>query len=283
MEEVFDKAYDRLQSQIKSLMDLYIKAESLVMASASGITILKGNKSATVGESVKLLKELHEQMEIRHDIVALAVAERDKRYKKTEIQPLYAAGNISKMKNMEKNFENAEKQAIFQAKSDKAGRIGDLVKFVEEVMVSAIGVEQGEIDRIVSAIRDLTETSDEGLLTRARSTILALKSSSKSLLSQLNLLELELNDCIHEAEVAQARAENAGPERIQQLEKELFEEKKNTQGEYQRRVDVIEQDREEIDQLIEQKGGRLELDEEEEKEKRIKRALEEAKRRNGDL
>ena len=66
----------------------------------------------TTEESLKLLKELHDQVEIRHDKVVNAVSERDKRYKKTEIQPLYAAGNITKMKAVEKHFENAEKQAI---------------------------------------------------------------------------------------------------------------------------------------------------------------------------
>ncbi|KAF2684843.1 hypothetical protein K458DRAFT_431126 [Lentithecium fluviatile CBS 122367] len=283
VESVFDKVYDDLQSQIKSLMDLYIEVETLVQTSVSGVKSLEGGDVVSTIESLKLLKELHGLIEARHEKVVLAVAERDRRYKKTEIQPLYAAGNISKMKNVEKHFENAEKQAVVRAKSEKMERVDGLVRVAEEVVVGAVGVEQGEIDRILAAIRDLHEKSDEELLTRARETLLALKGSSKSLLELFNSFEIELNAAVIETDIAQARAENAPADRIKDLEKEMAEGEKKAKDEFLRRVQVIDQDKEEIDRLIEEKGGKAVLSEEEEKKVRMQRALEEAKRRNGDL
>jgi hypothetical protein len=283
VENVFDNVYDDLQSQIKDLMDLYIKAENLIHTSVSGVKSMEGGDIVGTEESLKLLKQVHDSIEARHEKVVLAVAERDKRYKKTEIQPLYAAGNISKMKNVEKHFENAEKQAVLRAKSEKAERVDGLVRVVEEVVVSAVGIDQGEIESILAAVRDLPEKSEEAILTRARETLLALKGSTKTLLELFNNLEIELNNAVIEAEIAQARAENAAPERIKELEMEMAEGEKKARDEFLRRVEVIDQDKDEIDRLIEEKGGKTTLSEEEEKKIRMQRALEEAKRRNGDL
>ena len=283
VEKVFDTVYDDLQSQIKSLMDLYVETENLVHTSMSGVKSMERVDVVSTAEALNLLKQLHDSIEVRHEKVVLAVSERDKRYKKTEVQPLYAAGNISKMKTVEKHFENAEKQAVLRAKSEKAERVSGLVRVAEEVVIGAVGVEQGEIDSILAAIRDLPEQSDEALLTRAREMLLALKKSSKALLELFNNFEIELNSSVIEAEIAQAYADNAGLDRVKVLESEMVEGEKKAKEEFQRRVKVIDQDKDEIDGLIAKKRGKAVLGEEEEKKERMMRALEEAKKRNGDL
>lgn len=283
VESVFDKVYDGLQAQIKSLMDLYIEAESLVQLSVSGVKSLDGSDVATTQNSLELLRQLNDLIEARHEKVVQAVAERDRRYRKTEIQPLYAAGNITKMKTVEKHFENAERQAVLRAKSEKAERVGDLVRLAEEVIVGAVGVEQQEIDNILAAIRTIQGKGDEALLTRAYTTLLALKASSKSLLFLFNDLEIELNTAVLEAEIAQARVENAPPERLKELEKEMGDGERRIRDEFVRKVGVVEQDGEEIERLVKEKGGVVGSGEEDETKARMGRALEEAKRRNGDL
>ncbi|KAH7077275.1 hypothetical protein FB567DRAFT_572294 [Paraphoma chrysanthemicola] len=281
VEAVFDHVYDALQSDIKGLMDLYIETENFLRTSASGVESLHADNDAPNTEAcLELLQDLHDRILDRQDHVVAAVAERDKRYKKTEIQPLYAAGNITKMKAVEKHFENAEKQAIVRAKRDKASRAGELVGIAEEVVVHAVGVEQREIDAIIAAIRNLDDASaDSDLLARAQDTLTHLKSSSKSLLSLFNNMEIAHNAAVLDAEIAQAKAENADASRITQLEEEKTKGEKKFMDEFQRRVEVIEQDKSEIEGLIAQKGGKG--SEEVEKDRRMKAALEEAKRRNG--
>ena len=51
--------------------------------------------------------------------------------------------------------------------------------------------------------------------------------------------------------------------------------------EFTRRIGVLDQDRKEVKQLTKPRSGSVGTSDEEEKEKRLKAALEEAKRRNG--
>jgi hypothetical protein len=270
VEAVFDNVYDTLQSDIKALMDLYLEAENLLHDSVSGVKSLEyGNDAPRTQASLELIQ----------DAVVAAVAERDKRYKKTEIAPLYAAKNMAKMRTAEQHFENAEKQAHVRALRDRAGKVGELVAVVEDVVVGAVGVEQREIDSIVSALRDIEDGSaDAALLSLAQNTLTHLKSSSTSLLRIFNGLEIAHNAAVLDAEIAQAKAEGADTAK---LEDEKVKGEKKFMDEYERRVEVIEQDKEEIDGLVARKMKRD--TEEVEREKRLKAALEEAKRRNGDV
>lgn len=284
VETVFDPVFDATQAEIKSITDLYIEAENLLPTSAAGVKSLEGGDVPSTKDCLELLKDLHMQIELRHERVVNTVAERDKRYKKTETQPLYAAGNIARMKTMEKHFENAEKQAALRAKREKAERVGELVKIAEEVVVGAVGIEQGEIDHIVAAVKALEDgEGDEEMLDRARSTLKTLKASSKTLLGIFNVLEIELNNSVLDAEIAQLKAEAADATRLQELENEKVAGAKKMTDEYERRVSVLDQDEAEIEALFKAKGGNSELSEEQEKERRMKMALEEAKRRNGEL
>ncbi|KAH7131949.1 hypothetical protein B0J11DRAFT_480799 [Dendryphion nanum] len=315
VEEVFDKVYDRLQDDIKSLMDLYIEAETLLHTSITGIPALSAippDDVTVTGMNLELLRTINSFIEIRHEIVVNTVAERDRRYKKTEIQPLYAAGNITKMKTVEKHFENAEKAAVLRAKSDKAQRVGELVRVAEEAVIRAITQEQGEIDAVIAAIKNLPDRSDSDsseasleiqrpeVLARARKTLDLLTISSKDLLELFNKLEIDLNDAVLQAEIAQARAEGAEAKRITELEREMRDGEEKLKEEFERKVGVLEQGTTGLEVLVKEKGGvgggeggssggqtvggaAPVLSEEEEKKKRMKAALEEAKRRNGEL
>jgi hypothetical protein len=272
---VFDPLYDALQSDIKNLMDMYMQAESLLHTSASGLQSLEPDALSTLA-SLELLQDVHAAILDRQDHVVAAVAERDKRYKKTEVQPLYASGNMTKMKAVEKHFENAEKQAHVRALRDKAGRVGEIVSIAEEVVVNAVGTEQHDIDRILEALRDLEDGHGDGeLLRRAHDTLIHLKSSSKALLSLFNNMEIQHNAAVLDAEIAQAKLEGKD---VAKLEEEKAKGEKKFMDEFKRRVEVLEQDSEEITRLVGMKGS-----EEADKERRMKAALQEAKKRNGDV
>lgn len=282
VEAVFDRVYDNLQSEIKELMDFYAESEDLIHTSVTGLESLKGGTAPDTLPCLELLRDVQDSILKRQDSVVQAVAERDKRYKKTQIQPLYAAGNIPKMKDMEKHFEKAEKQAVVRAKRERAARVGELVALAEDVVVKAVSTEQREIDTIISALRDVPESTDNDTATiiLAHDSLTALKSSSISLLKYLNTLEISLNAAVLDAEIAHAWAEGADATRVQELGNEKIKEEGKLKEEFERKVKVLEQDRKEIEDLLETKGGKI--GGEGEKERRLKAALEEAKRRNGD-
>ncbi|PVI00370.1 hypothetical protein DM02DRAFT_728584 [Periconia macrospinosa] len=305
-QSVFSEVYSTFQEQIKTLTDIYIDAESLLQTSVSGVKALEGGDSPTTKESLKLLRDVNAQIELRHENVVLAVVERDKRYKKTEIQPLYAAGNIAKMKAVEKHFENAEKQGVARAKIEKAQRLREFNTIVTEIVVEAIGVEQGEIEGIVEALRNISPSEGEPeIVSRANETIAALKSSTKSLLAHLHAFDVDLNNCDSEAAIAKARASNATANEIAELEKEKTKNEKELKDEFDRKVKVVDQDdglgagivgekkgtsggtsgmpMAPLSPPVGQDEGLVRNSEEEEKRKRLEKALEAAKRRNGDL
>ncbi|KAF2832084.1 hypothetical protein CC86DRAFT_365982 [Ophiobolus disseminans] len=281
VEAVFDNVYDALQSDIKGLMDLYIEAENLLHTSVSGVKSLEPtNDAPSTQASLELVQDVHDLILNRQEAVVAAVAERDKRYKKTQIAPLYVSGNITKMKTVEKHFESAEKQALIRALRDKASKIGELVNAAEDVIFQTVGVESKEIDAIVAAMQSLDDAStDPDLLARAQSTLTHLKSSSTALFKHFTALEIRHNAAVLDAEIAQAKAENADTSRIKELEEEKAKGENKFTEEFKRREEVIGQDADEIAELVTGKASKGA--EEVEREKRLKAALEEAKRRNG--
>ncbi|KAL1793344.1 hypothetical protein ACET3X_008326 [Alternaria dauci] len=280
VDAVFDPEFTGLHGQIKALMDLYVEAKQLLQSSVRGLRSLEQTDDPSTKDCLKFVRDVHEQIEKRHDSVAQLVAERDRRYKKTETQPLYAAGNISQMKIAEKHFENAEKQAVFGAKREKAERISELVRMTEGFVVDAVGDEQKDIDIVIAAIKDLEDgTGDPEVLSHAQATLEALKKSSKDLLSLFNTLEIESNNADINAEIAQVKADSADAERIGKLEAEKKEAERELVAELERRIRVLDSNEGEIRELIQKKMG--ERNEDAEKEERLRTALEEAKRRNG--
>jgi hypothetical protein len=293
VDTVFDKVYDGLQHQIKSLMDSYAEAESLLSTAVSGVKSFEGSDAAVAEDCLKLLENLFEAIEQLHENVVDAVAERDKRYKKTETQPLYAAGNIAKMKQVETHFAKAEKEAAQRARAEKTDRVTDLVALFEAAVFAAVGVEQQEIQDIIAGVRNLPSSPDnEKLRTRAKETVFALGDSSKSLLLLLNDIEIEIGGSVLEAELAKARADMQA-DKVAQLEKQISDREKELKEELKRKDEVLDQDRNEIEKLIregpgsETEGsevkGSEDKSEEELKKERLRKALEAAKRRNGDL
>ncbi|USP79925.1 hypothetical protein yc1106_07199 [Curvularia clavata] len=282
MDAVFNPVYSGLQAEIKELMDLYAEVEHLLQVSVSGTKSLESGDPPSTEDCLELLENIHKQVEKRHEGVVRIVAERDRVYKKTEIQPLYAAGKISAMKDLERHFESAEKQAALNSKRDKARRIGQLVSSVEDVVVTALSTERKEMDQILAAIRLLDDGAGDGdILSRAHSTINGLKHSSKALLSLFNDLEIELNNTVVDAEIAQAESEKADAARLEELRAEKKEGEKKLVEEFTRRVHVLESDDEAIKELVERKMGKDNGSGDVEKEQRLRAALEEAKRRNG--
>jgi hypothetical protein len=109
--EVFSKVYDKIQEGITGLMEKYYEIQSRVPTTVAGKDRWVSSDSVELTELMEGLLELSKFIETRHGKVQSAILERDKKFKKTVIQPLYASGNIGKMKSMEKHFEESEKKA----------------------------------------------------------------------------------------------------------------------------------------------------------------------------
>ena len=107
--DVFQKVYDKLQEGIKGLMDKYFQTMNNIQSAVSGKDRWTRIDGLELTELLEGLLELRGYIERRHEKVQEAILERDRRYRKTVIQPLYAAGNIKKMKTMGQHFDESEK------------------------------------------------------------------------------------------------------------------------------------------------------------------------------
>lgn len=108
--EVFQKVYDKLQEGIKGLMDKYLSIVRDIPTAVVGKERWNTPAGVELTELLEGLLELRKYIETRHEKVQEAIIDRDRRFKKTVIQPLYASGNIGKMKSMEKHFDESEKK-----------------------------------------------------------------------------------------------------------------------------------------------------------------------------
>lgn len=306
VEGVFDPVYDRLQEEIKGLMELFVECEALVKAGVAGKVALDLSSHPdsaaddatppTALQAMDAMRQLHALVELRHEKVVQAVAERDRRYKRTEIQPLYAVGNIAKMKSVERHFENAERQAVLRARGDRADRIAGLIRTLEEATVRAVGDDKAYRDAVVEAVERVAGAAgvenerQREVVGRAGEVVRALARSSTELMTLFNDVEIQLDDAVFEAEIAQARAEGADAERPKELEAEMKEGKHRLHEELKHRLQVLEEGLHEAEGLVERCGGKEKavtvvgaVDEEAERQARMKAALEEAKRRNGQV
>ncbi|KAF2280713.1 uncharacterized protein EI97DRAFT_497490 [Westerdykella ornata] len=329
--EVFEKGYEGLQAEIGGLMEAGWEIEELVRDGVSGVEAAfdrGGRKSTVEGEggeamplvdvkaALELLVQLHEAISLRHQRVHALVLDRDRRYKKTELQPLYAKGDIPKMKAMEKHFEAAERKAIARGKEEIARGMSEVLGVVERVVRGVVGRE-GELgEELLGCVRDVLEEEEEGqdeangegertqewktqVLGRARDGLSALSASSQQLMTVFNGVEIATAKACLEAEIAAAKVDAAPSAsdigaQIKEMEERLAGLEKKMKEEFEERMEVLrEREREglalvgEVEGVVKEggKGGvgiGNPTEGESERERRMKEALLEARRRNGE-
>ena len=343
--EVFGKIYDSLQADIKLLVELFIEADELLRSSVSGKESLESSVDSdgqpTTVEVVAVLKEFNALIELRQAQVAQAVEERDRRYKRKEIQPLYARGQIQKMKSLERHFANAERQAALRTRTERADRLAGVVKATEDGVVLAVAANQDLSSRVVAAMRALprasatpspsatptpdldneTGVSRDAMLILAKHTLEHTAAASRALLGDFLVLELDLSAATFDAELAQLRldkpADGSTPvadPAAQRLEADRADAAARLRAEHARKLASLDEAARVAEGLMLDKGGARRrsrasvalggemlfrgrkstpdaapdadaaADESDaDKEARLRRALEEAKRRNADV
>lgn len=103
--EVFQMVYDKLQEEIKVLMDIYLCILEHIPTAAVGKDRYITGGSMGFMDLLQSLLELRNCIEMRHEKVQEAVIERDRRFRK---QPIYTCGTIYQMRNLERFFEDSE-------------------------------------------------------------------------------------------------------------------------------------------------------------------------------
>lgn len=287
---VFGVVFGRLQRELGTLVPLSVEVEAMLAEQAvGGIVALsraeegKGAPPPTIVHALEILLLLNQKIEERHAKLAAAVADRDRRYKRTKVAPLYAAKKIAQMKQAERHFEQAEKQAVVKAAGEKELRVRRLMEVVDEAARRGVGDNQDDGERILELVREMGEQDGSGdsaewkeALEQARLVEMALAESSKALMRDFHTVEVETNNAEYASEVAKAKAEGADNDAFGRLETQKTAEDKKLEKEFQSRIKMIDEDLKDAEKVISEMEGMK-------GNHRMVKALEDAKRRNGEI
>ncbi|KAF2757036.1 hypothetical protein EJ05DRAFT_511783 [Pseudovirgaria hyperparasitica] len=287
-EAVFNEVYLRLQKEIGELMESWQETISHLEHGLAGKAAIEGGSTegepGTTFQAVQTIRALHRALEERHDRVAGAISERDKKYKKTQVQPLYAAGNIKKLKEMERHFDAAEKNASLQHREQRAMRLKELFDIVEYNVQRAVEQNFSYRKEILDA---LPAESDPEVRKTAKDTLRLLSDSSMDLMQALGEIERELCNAEFDVEVGRTRArpEAVDDAVIKKVETQGAKEVERVEQDVRERLAVLEDAWKEVEKAFEQSEQPSPPTDDglDDRARAQKRALEEAKRRNGDL
>lgn len=268
---VFNAIYNSLQDEIRRLMELYVDCVGYLRASAAGKAALEHDPAKPpIIPTMELLLSLHRRIEARHQRVAKAVVDRNRRYKRTALQPLYAAGKVAEMKTMERHFDMSERKDAVRTAQDRVERTRRLMELVDECVARAIDEGRDCIDIIVRHLDQIKaeipqseqasgagkgpqgKQSREQTLKRAVAAVRALTADLVAVLRHFQEVETALGDAEYEADVAKARLDEAQPAAVRKLEELRKAADLKLRGELDRKVFAVEQDLHDAERLVEE-------------------------------
>ncbi|KAL8942380.1 MAG: hypothetical protein Q9216_001700 [Gyalolechia sp. 2 TL-2023] len=305
VEEVFNTVWTRLHFEMDQLSPLYEQCSGLAHETLAGKDMFEAaDGQYALAPTMSALLTLHQKLEIRHQKAFEAVLERDRRLKKTEVAAWYTLGNVSKVKQLEKQFERAEKKAIAEYCKQRNARSNRLMDVLDQNTLRGVGANQDYMEAVMKAVRRIASgrafasapASEPGLgmdeVNKAKAVTAVLASSSEQIVQTFHVADMLLNAADYELSVATARLADADPPRLERLKEERAKEDAKLTRDLQHRLALIREDsRRTNDEIVKLlcflgvQGGHAQANKsspsaDPEHEQRVQKALEDAKRRN---
>lgn len=255
LSSVFNVVWTRLHYEISQLNSLYDEYTRVVNETLVGKDMFEGSANQfTLAPTMSLLLALHQKLEVRHQKAFEAVLERDRRLKKTEISPWYTLGNMVKVKQLEKQFESAEKNAIVEYCKQRNIRANKLMDIFDHNTLRGVGANQDYMEAIMKSIRRIASgrafasmpSSESGLgveeVMKAKSITTILASSSEKIVQTFHVADMHLNAADYEISVANAKLANADAKTFGRLKEERSKEDQKLMRSLEHRLALIRKD-----------------------------------------
>ena len=309
--DVFNLVWTRLHYELDQLIPHYDQYSNLMDHTLAGKDMFEVSKEGlALGPTMSSFLALHQKIEIRHQKAFEAVLERDRRLKKTEISPWYSLSNIAKVKQLEKQFEDAEKRAIIEYCLQRDARANQLMDVLDQNTLRGVGANQDYMEAIMKAVRRIASgrafasvpsanepTAGLEEVEKARAVTALLASSSEQVVQTFHVADMLLNSADYEVSVAKAKVAKADMATLAKLKEERAKEDQKLMRDLEHRLALIREDtRRTNDEIVKLmlflglQNGRADsaplqaepIDEpiDPQHQARIQKALEEAKRRN---
>lgn len=255
LSSVFEVVWTRLHYEIDHLTPLYDKYTTSIKGSLVGKDMFEvSTTQLTLAPLMSALLALHQKLEVRHQKAFEAVLERDRRLKKTEVSAWYTSGNVSKVKELEKQFEGAEKNAIVAYCQHRDERANKLMDVLDHNTLRGVGANQDYMECLMKAVRRVASgrafasipSSDPGVgveeVKKAKSITTALSASSEQIVRTFHVADMLLNAADYELSVAKAKLTNEDTETLQRLKEERTKEDQKLVKDLEHRLALIRED-----------------------------------------
>lgn len=252
---VFDVVWTRLHFEIAQLTPLYDEYSRIVNETLVGKDMFEGPANQfALAPTMSSLLALHQKLEIRHQKAFEAVLERDRRLKKTEVSPWYTLGNVAKVKQLEKQFDGAEKKATVDYYKQRNSRANKLMDILDHNTLRGVGANQDYMEAIMKSIRRIASgrafasmpSSESGLgveeVMKAKSVTTILASSSEQIVQTFHVADMLLNASDYDGSIANAKLANADAKVFAQLKEDRSKEDQKLMGSLQHRLALIRED-----------------------------------------
>ena len=305
--DVFNPVWTRLHFELDQLIPHYDQYSKLMDHTLAGKEMFEGSKEGlALGPTMSSFLALHQKLEIRHQKAFEAVLERDRRLKKTEISPWYTLSNIAKVKQLEKQFEDAEKNAIIEYCQQRDARANHLMDVLDQNTLRGVGANQDYMEAIMKAVRRIASgrafASVPGMneptagleeVEKAKEIAALLALSSEQIVQIFHVADMLLNSADYEVSVAKAKVAKADLATLAKLKEERAKEDQKLMRDLEHRLALIrEASRRTNDEIVKLmlflgvQNGRavgaptLAESADPKREVRMQKALEDAKGRN---
>lgn len=254
--DVFNLVWTRLHYELDQLLPHYDQYSKLMDHTLAGKDMFEGSKEGlALGPTMSSFLALHQKIEIRYQKAFEAVLERDRRLKKTEISPWYSLSNIAKVKQLEKQFEDAEKKAIIEYCLQRDARANSLMDVLDQNTLRGVGANQDYMEAIMKAVRRIASgrafasvpganepTAGLEEVEKARAITALLASSSEQVVQTFHVADMLLNSADYEVSVAKAKVAKADPATLAKLKEERAKEDQKLMRDLEHRLALIRED-----------------------------------------
>ena len=254
--DVFNIVWTRLHYELDQLVPHYEQYSKLMDYTLAGKDMFEGSEEGlALGPTMSSFLALHQKLEIRHQKAFEAVLERDRRLKKTEISPWYTLSNIAKVKQLEKQFEDAEKKAIIEYCQQRDARANHLMDVLDQNTLRGVGANQDYMEAIMKAVRRIASgrafasvpgsnepTAGLEEVEKAKAITALLASSSEQIVQTFHVADMLLNSADYEVSVAKAKVAKADMATLAKLKEERAKEDQKLMRDLEHRLALIRED-----------------------------------------
>lgn len=254
--DVFELVWTRLHYELDQLVPHYERYSVIMDETLAGKDMFDtANDSLALAPTMSQLLALHQKIEIRHQKAFEAVLERDRRLKKTEISPWYTLNNIPKVKQLEKQFEDAERRAIIDYCEQRDERANQLMDVLDQNTLRGVGANQDYMEAIMKAVRRIASgrafASEPGIegaaagldeVQKAQTLTALLATSSEQIVQTFHVADMLLNSADYEVSVAKAKVARVDMATLVKLKEERAKEDQKLMRDLEHRLALIRED-----------------------------------------